>query len=667
MSNVDSSLTNVDSGLDSYPPPAGQALVRQERVGRPSLALLPAARPRQNTLPLIWLILATLLCHLLGQLHGILRPSFLNLDVAGIVYNARLLLAGRLPYVDSIEIKPPGAFILFAPWLALGGLRAVWIFSVFWATATSLATGLLGGICWGWRWGRWICLFHAAGAVLAAAGDINYSFWMTLPLTLAAVCAAAAIGERTARARALLWFGAGASLAFSVLIRPSSASIGLVLAAIWLVEQKRPRWQGAVVHVLAAGLGAAALLLLVSLPFLQNGNIDAVLSGYANVRRYANDSVTSIISGAGGRWPATFIGLQCLPEQLPFGHLLLAIAVLPLGRYGRVDERRPLAYVAWLFGLAVLIGITLTLRFFSHDNAPLWVAYSVLVLRPSSVFGRLLMLASRLPGGGEVMALAMGALATLTSLSGLVWQNRFMRSNDERVAELCKRIEPHLGKRDTVLAWGWTAWGVYEHCHRWAPGPVYKDLTNVTTVNTNTCNRGYEPTRFRQGPLADRYLADLQRGRPALIVVSDYYKGMGGDPLDEWHDARIFMREHYVMVETSGEFRALLRADLAPQLGLPMEHVLPFTANGEPTDMNACGAADEFWQSVLDPDRATPSEVASPGAQSAGGTFGRTLRGPLSARTRIARPRVQSSARGTAAAAPHASSGAAAAPASVQQ
>ena len=104
--------------------------------------------------------------------------------------------------------------------------------------------------------------------------------------------------------------------------------------------------------------------------------------------------------------------------------------------------------------------------------------------------------------------------------------------------------------------------------------------------------------------------SDLERGRPALIVISDYYKGMGGDPLDEWHDARIFIREHYVIIETNGEFRALLRSDLAPQLGLPLENSHPFSARGEPIDMNACGAADEFWQSVVDPDRSesTPQQ-----------------------------------------------------------
>ena len=99
-------------------------------------------------------------------------------------------------------------------------------------------------------------------------------------------------------------------------------------------------------------VGALFVVLLVGSPFIQNGSAEAVFSGYANVRRYATDSVASIVTGAGGRWPATFIGLQCLPEQLPVGHILLALAILPLGRYGRDADRRRLSYVAWLFDRA---------------------------------------------------------------------------------------------------------------------------------------------------------------------------------------------------------------------------------------------------------------------------------------------------------------------------
>ena len=48
-----------------------------------------------------------------------------NHDVAGITYNADLLLRGGLPYVDTVEIKAPGTFYLVAAAFQLFG-RSVW-------------------------------------------------------------------------------------------------------------------------------------------------------------------------------------------------------------------------------------------------------------------------------------------------------------------------------------------------------------------------------------------------------------------------------------------------------------------------------------------------------------------------------------------------------------
>ena len=79
--------------------------------------------------------------------RGVIDPGFRNLDVTGIVYNARLLLMGKLPYLDSAEVKPPGAFVLFAPALGLLGLRGIWLLGVLWGTLTSLAAGALASAC----------------------------------------------------------------------------------------------------------------------------------------------------------------------------------------------------------------------------------------------------------------------------------------------------------------------------------------------------------------------------------------------------------------------------------------------------------------------------------------------------------------------------------------
>ena len=119
------------------------------------------------------MLLGVLVLNALWLGRGVIDPGFRNLDVTGIVYNARLLLVGKLPYLDSAEVKPPGAFVLLAPALWLGGLRGVWLLGVVWGSLTSLAAGALGKACYGDRWGRRIALLHAAASVVANDADIN--------------------------------------------------------------------------------------------------------------------------------------------------------------------------------------------------------------------------------------------------------------------------------------------------------------------------------------------------------------------------------------------------------------------------------------------------------------------------------------------------------------
>jgi hypothetical protein len=59
----------------------------------------------------------------------------------------------------------------------------------------------------------------------------------------------------------------------------------------------------------------------------------------------------------------------------------------------------------------------------------------------------------------------------------------------------------------------------------------------------------------------------------------------------------MFIREHYVDFDTMEGFRALLRRDLAPELGLLPSENPAFHVPVESTVMNACGAADDSWQS----------------------------------------------------------------------
>lgn len=505
-------------------------------------------------------LLGALLLNALWLGRGVIDPGFRNLDVTGIVYNARLLLVGKLPYLDSTEVKPPGAFVLLAPVLWLMGLRGVWLLGVVWGALTSLAAGTLGKVCYGDVWGRRIVIVHAAASVIANDADINYSFWMAMPFTLAAAAAARATQSRGEWHYAACWSSAGALALLAVAIKPSAWPLLLLFVVLWL----RELWRRDFVRALslpAWGLcGALLSALLIALPFWAQGRLDILGAGLRQVQSFGRDYVSIVVKGAGGYLNAVGIGMQCLPDQMPAMLGVAALGCLP----GRFDLRPArLAFVPWLFLLASLIGVSMTLRFFTHDNAQLWPALAVLALRPSGILGRVfgffeargrVKLVRRLP-------LILGFLAAAPGLYERFWLHWYFVDNDHKVARICERVQPLLKPNDTVLAWGWQAWSVYEHCHREAPGTVYKTIGTITTLNTNTCNRGYGRLELRKGPVTQNFLAELQRHPPALILWSTYHQDMGGDPLDEWAELSAFLEQGYVMVASEKRFIAYLRKE----------------------------------------------------------------------------------------------------------
>jgi hypothetical protein len=175
----------------------------------------------------------------------------------------------------------------------------------------------------------------------------------------------------------------------------------------------------------------------------------------------------------------------------------------------------------------------------------------------------------------------------------------FMADRDHMVEDICRELAPNLPPNDPVLAWGWSAWSVYEHCQRRAPGRVFKVLASITTVNTNTCNNGFGPMHLRKGPAPARFLAELEMRPPSLFLWSSYFREMGGDPLDEWEALGAFVRERYTVVDARGPFVALLRSDLVPH-----ERALAQGRSGSEMPLGGSGvygwpgAAGSVWTST---------------------------------------------------------------------
>jgi len=229
-------------------------------------------------------------------------------------------------------------------------------------------------------------LLHAGGAVLAADGDVNYSFWMTLPLTLSAGCVAATLRPQSVRRYCAGWFGAGAFLSLSVLIRPSAVSLVLLFAAAAAFEAHRGHGGALPFFRLLLPAGRRCRRLCVAAIHAAR-RFDAVLAGYANVRRYAADSVASIVVGAAADGAPHSSVSSAYRSSFP---LVTFCWRCPLFHWTLREATRQAAA-----GMGMLdIWFRSACRN-QHDlalllprQAPLWAAYTVLVLRPSCIVGR---------------------------------------------------------------------------------------------------------------------------------------------------------------------------------------------------------------------------------------------------------------------------------------
>jgi len=509
-----------------------------------------------------WLaaLVVVALFHVVWEGHGVVDPAFRNPDVAGIAYNARLLVSGGLPYVDSAEIKPPGAFLLFAPFLAVGGMRLVWAVATLWGIALSLATGALAATCFGQRAGPRAAVLHATWAVLATDGDINYSFWMALPFTLSAACACSAVTTRSTKHRRIAWVLCGALALFAVSIKPSAWTL-LGVFALLAARELIQRRAAVVLEAYVAGFSGALLAAaLIALPYVMRGELKALALGLANVSTFGKEYVSVVANAYGGRLHAMFAGLPCLAERLS-GPIAFALA----GCAGLFERRArsPLVLGVVAFSLAALFGVAYTLRFFSHDDAQLLPALAVVAVRPQGLVAALLDWLTPFPRLAVVAPALLGVGAGYPDYRQRRDYVHFMGERDHMVEAICDRLAPVLPPKEPVLAWGWHAWSVYEHCGRRAPGRVFKVLAHVTTLNTNTCNNGFGPIKLRDGPAPARFLRELEEHPPSLFLWSNYFEEMGSDPLRQFDELERFVATRYAIVDVRGPFVAMLRADLA--------------------------------------------------------------------------------------------------------
>ncbi len=533
----------------------------QSQVRRVSSSRSVGAISREIDPLWLWSFGVALLCHLVWYGMDAVQGGFRNLDVAGIAYNARLLLDGLLPYVDSWEPKPPGSFFLFAAILSFGSMHAVWIVAIVWGVATSLSLGLLAGRLWGRRFVLPAAALHAGGALLPAQADINYVFWATLPMVLSAAMAFKA-PEQVKRPW-LHWTLVGAVAALAVLIKQST--VGLIVVLPLAVYWRAGEALSDRLRAIAFGtVGAALVFLALSLPWLLAGEPGALLVGlglgggwwvdYSAAQAEVMGSVPAALGG----------GIVYVIETIQIGSVaaLLGLLGFPRRNPGRGDGAPRWAYlVAVVFLLASFAGMAATLRFYLHYLAQLWPAMVLIALNPWGGFVRLLDWFATFGVRRGLACLLLGVCGTLLRVDRVTL--RVSRTwNNQVVEALCAAVRPHLAPDDAVLGWGWPSWGVYTHCDRRAPGPIYKAMTIVTTPNTNTGWKRSEPMVLRPGLAADRYVSDFLANPPALVLWSSGYARDGTEPLAELPAITTALDASYRGVELERGYVVFLRNDL---------------------------------------------------------------------------------------------------------
>jgi hypothetical protein len=526
-----------------------------------------------------------------------------NHDVAGIAYEADLLLRGQLPYRDSIELKTPGSFFLIAAaWSVAGRSTTVlnaacvlWVLlgaiAVFVAAfATYGRKGASPGDAWDLNLGI-RCGALASGLYLASSAQFesNYSTWMMPPY--AAAYAALIVGLRCDRFSAHVWTGVFAAVAY--LCKNHAFVIGAVAVLVWGWARARGE-PGARLSAFAGWIVGALLgSLPISLFYAYHGAFLGLLQGVVPFEQATEYSQRVIEASwltivrrvmlhvyrlfpAEVLWAASAVmmaGLAAARKPIPFATIGAAATAgsrfaQPRARMTSIEPVLPsLAFVL----LSVIAGGIGGLRFFSHYGAQYLPGLAILAAHPEP-WRRLGVLGERLRSANSATLAAANLGATTSwflaavagigiAAGGVLGAQRHERllagevSVTFRPGKVPQQAGEFIAKRsgpnDTIHCWGWKAWSVYFWADRRAPGRLYKELGAVTEYNDNglfEVPRARQDTRleWKPGPIADELLEVYRTQPPAFLVrARPFFPRVTNDPLDESGElARLIGRDY---------------------------------------------------------------------------------------------------------------------------
>ena len=443
--------------------------------------------------------------------------GFHNEDAAGIVYSARLLLAGGLPLVDTLELKAPGSFFLVAGVLKVFGdsLVSVQSFAVFWSGLAALGIFVGGRLMFGSSAGWVSTLLYILLAPITDSIDINYGAWMITPFIWANVLCLKWMQNH--RLRYLVW--TGVLVTCTALLKRQGAVLVPFFTAILVLhnhhiegDQRRLFLRHFTLFGSGIGLGFMPILSFYAvhgegMTFIQEYFFSSGGWRYLDTLSWS-EKISRLYDGCLGFWE-----YGALPTSLALGSILCAAVK---------RTSRP-KFIWLLLGLFVVscVGLTLGFRFFKGyylQVLPVLVWIAVAPWGVASLFaGR----RKRVQVIISVLCIGVFWSAGGHDLKGLR-RIRDMRKSprDLGAQRIAKLIQKESEVNDQIWVWGRAAWPVYIHAERFSANRYFKTLAVFTTNLTNTWRRGTRPIEFEPKSRWKPLIEALEENKPSFIVLA---------------------------------------------------------------------------------------------------------------------------------------------------
>ncbi len=449
----------------------------------------------------------------------VLRAGFMGLppgdpDLGGIAYNARLLLNGGIPYVDTFEQKLPGTFFLWAGIFAVGGTgpTALAVVSLLWhvglaATVYAICRGLwgVGPACAG------ALLYAVFSASPAVSGSVpNYETWMLLPLLVSLWLVLRWV--RSGNGWTLVVAGACGCIGL-LMKQQAMFNVALLAAAIpvlgWRTAGPRRGIRACGMFALGGAIPSSMLLAF----FVLRGAWPALIE-CLHPRGLA-------VYAAAAPWRVVWeLGAKHTREIMLEGVALWVLGLSGVVMMFRTGDGRPQAEVRWLvigWGAASWAGVVAGVRFFQHyylqflPFLAIGAAGAWAELRPRlrSPLGLLLAVLIVLSGWRTVIA---NERVLWWRLKNVVTGSHVPPSLSQQVAS---HIRSHTTADEHVYVWGHGE-DIYHLAGRFAPTRYYKYWAFLSPPPVGEGGLTANP---RARMYLEEFLSDMRAHPPRFVVV----------------------------------------------------------------------------------------------------------------------------------------------------